>query len=231
MRSRILTLSAVGAAALAIAASTTTIAGAATNGAVPTHRDTARVATNVDTDSVCYTQTTVATGNAIVSQRFGPGFNMFNSRGADDFVTTLSTACAAISIDLPGQYFNGPGPATAVQVRFFFDNSGVPGAIYKTRNVQATATGFTDIAGTFHAPWTNPVVLQPSTTYWVSARARLNFNPFGNWGWDTLSPQFGNPAVWKNPGNGFSSGCVNWQTLPTCFGAGVGDDFAFTIND
>jgi hypothetical protein len=232
MRSRLLPLAAVAAAALAIAASTTSVAGAATHGgAVPTHQGTAQVKAAVHPNAICYTQLTAGSGIGVVSQKFGPGFNMYNSRAADDFVTTLATTCPAVSIDVPGMYFNGTGPAPRVQVRFYFDSSGIPGAIYKTRNVPATAAGFTDTLGTFHVPWLNPVVLQPSTTYWVSVRVRMNFSPGGEWGWETRSPQIGNFAVWENPGGAFGTGCPTWQPLATCFAAGTGDDLMFAIND
>ncbi len=154
-----------------------------------------------------------------------------NSRAADDFISTLATPCPAISIDVPGAYLNGTGPAPIVQVRFFHDRSGKPGAVYRTRNVPATAPGFTDTLGTFHIPWTKPVVLQPSTIYWVSVSVRMNFSPGGEWGWETLSPQSGNAAVWKNPGGGMGVGCRVWQPLATCFGSSSAADLMFTIND
>ena len=42
--------------------------------------------------------------------------------------------------------------------------------------------------------------------------------------------QSNSPAAWRNPGDGFASGCTDWGTIVTCgVGGGVDPDVLFQI--
>ena len=51
----------------------------------------------------------------------------------------------------------------------------------------------------------------------------------GEWGWNTNNTVAGKASLWKNPGNGFATGCTTYNTTTTCIPAGEGGDYAFAL--
>ena len=83
--------------------------------------------------------------------------------------------------------------------------------------------------GTYHVPLHRPVRLEPGT-YWLSVRANMSFS-VGQWGWEVVSQATGSVASWKNPGDGFGTGCTTYTDMQTCFGGSApGPDFMFSVN-
>jgi hypothetical protein len=75
---------------------------------------------------------------------------------------------------------------------------------------------------TFSITLTMPCILS-SGTHWVSVQANLNFFPDGQWSWFARAPQANNGAVFRNPGNGFATGCTSFGRRTTCVGGGCPD--------
>ena len=48
------------------------------------------------------------------------------------------------------------------------------------------------------------------------------------WGWE-LRAGDGEPAVWRNPGDGFGTGCVDWAPVTQCFSQALREGFMFEL--
>jgi hypothetical protein len=165
-------------------------------------------------------------GNAISSQNFEASFDAFDDAAADDFRVPAGVKWKVKSVTVTGIYFNGTGPAVSETVTFYQNAGGVPGAV----KTSATVTG-ADSSGSFVIVLPSPVGLgggPNGKTYWVSVVANMNFNPDGQWGWETRNTKVGKGGVWQNPGNGFGTGCTTWTRKGDCGLAG-GPDFMFAL--
>lgn len=172
----------------------------------------------------CYVQGS-ANGGGLVSQNFEAKFDDFDSRAADDF--RLKTPCAVQQVTVKGDYFNGSGPADSINVIIYRDSGGLPGAILK----QFADRSYTDPSGTGNFSITLPkTVLQPGL-YWLSVRANMDYDSAGEWEWLTNYNLHFNVPVWRNPGDGFGTGCIDYGSVFDC---GFDDEeggqsFSFTV--
>src|SRR5207247_692403 len=135
----------------------------------------------------------------------------FNDQTADDFAVPAGQTWQVTEVDAQGVYFNGNGPAASFNV-FFYTSvvSGtyhVPGAPVYT----ATAQTYVNTAGVFAVTLSSPPSLPGPATYFVSAQARQDFTPNGQWGWTDRTVQANDAAAWRNPGGGFGTPCTNWD--------------------
>ena len=178
-----------------------------------------------DVFPVLYTQADNDSGIGVVSQDFETANDGFDSEGADDFVVPPGVTWAVMSVTANGVYFNGAGPAPAVNLTIFADNAGVPGAAECAYPLQTPA----DSAGvfTFTLPTTCYLV---SGTYWIDVQARMDFAAGGEWGWETRTVQSNAAALWRNPGDGFGTGCTTFSPMHTCITAAGGPDFLFSLS-
>jgi hypothetical protein len=153
-------------------------------------------------DVVLYDQYDNLGTNATVSQNFEPGNVAFDSFTADDFVVPAGQTWQVTEVDVQGVYFNGPGPAASFNVFFYTDAATLPGT-----NVY-TATGLAYSGNpNFVIPLTTSATLPPGT-YWVSVQARMDFTPFGEFGWTDRTVQSNAGAAWQNPNGGFGTPCT-----------------------
>jgi hypothetical protein len=213
------------AVAVAVAALVAQTAAAQDPEGVPLPGSPASAPVHVDSAAKsCSEQLAGDTGRAVVSQNFEPEFNVYDNRGADDF--TLLRRCTIATVEVIGTYFDGIGGADSVDVKFYADGGGTPGALLEHRK----NLGYSDPTGTgsFTIPLAVPVPLKAGT-YWVSVRANIDFSTRGQWGWSTVGMAKGSHAKWKNPGDGFGTGCVTYGDLKTCVPVDEGPDFAFAL--
>ena len=140
---------------------------------------------------------------------------MYDDEAAEDFVVTDSTGWFVNQVEVDGQYFNGPGPATSVNVRFYTDASGLPGSIVAER-INGSFTEGPD-SGDFVVTFTQGVPLGPGL-YWVSVQANQYFTTTGQWGWTDRTVSANSGAAWRNPGGGFSTNCNAWGRRSTTCG-------------
>jgi len=173
---------------------------------------------------VLYDQNDNDSGVGIVSQNFESDFDAYDSQLADDFVVPDTGHPWQIrGITVTGVYFNGDGPAVSETVTFYADANGVPGEVENTQTVVGA-----DSAGSFTIPLEKFAL--PQGHYWVSVQANMDFNPGGEWAWETRNVQNATGAVWQNPGDGFATGCTSWTNLLTCIAAGEGPDLMFSLS-
>ncbi len=88
-----------------------------------------------------------------------------------------------------------------------FSQSGIP--ISGVNNLTIPLTGTPSLA---------------TGTYWVSV---LITDPV-QWSWCAKQAQLGAVAAWRNPGDGFSKGCIAYTALTSC--GSVGKSFLFRLN-
>ena len=173
---------------------------------------------------VLYDQYNNAGPNATSSQDFEAAFDPFDDELADDFVVPGGPNWNVESIDADGVYFNGPGPSASFNVRFYANSGTLPGALVATRLAQAYVQG----GSTFSITISPAVNLSPGT-YWVSVQARMDFTPFGQWGWTDRTVQSNSSAAWQNPGGGFGV-CPTWQPKLVCVPTASGPDCVYRLN-
>jgi hypothetical protein len=181
---------------------------------------------NADSDPVLYDQLTgITPPNSLTNQDFEASFNAYDSEGADDFVVD-GQGWYITGMDLCGVYSasNGTGPVNAVNVLFYDDNAGEPAAAPRcdyTGTVQTTG----GTAGPLGSPapmeidWDGtPCALEPGT-YWAVISISQTFGSAGQY-FTSTGP--GGNGLWRNPGNGFGTGCTDWATPASC-GIGTGE--------
>ncbi len=166
--------------------------------------------------STLYDQTDNPGSSSSTSQNFEAGFEAYDNAAADDFVVPDGFSWSVTGVYAPGVYFNGAGPLVSVDVTFYADAAGLPGAS------ECTAAGVApaDSAGTLTIALPGPCDLGAGK-HWVSVVANMDFATGGQWGWTERVPQSFDPAAWQNPGNGFGTGCTSWSGR---LGCGVGFD-------
>jgi hypothetical protein len=197
----------------------------ASSSAAPKAAGTGRVAKPAGVGfPIIYNQNNNDAGVGISSQNFEASLDSFDDAGADDFTIPAGQRWIIRAVIVTGVYFNGPGPADSETVSFYRNAGGLPGTLISTQTVVGM-----DNAGSFQIRLTTPVRLRAGT-YWVSVVANQNFDPDGQWGWETRSIANGSESAWQNPGDGFASGCVTWGNQQDCIGDfGQGPDFMFAL--
>jgi hypothetical protein len=174
---------------------------------------------------VLYDQTDFAGVSAVTSTDYNPPNDSLDTQIADDFTVPPGQSWQISQLDVKGILDGAPPPTMNV---FLYANSGtVPGAeLFRQANISATN------APDYSIPLTGAAALPPGT-YWVSAQqagGSLIFGQFSDWSWRSRTVQAGNPAVFRNPGNGFTTGCTDWGTLTSCNSPLVGPDVLFRLS-
>lgn len=177
---------------------------------------------------VLYDQTDNPGTNGFPSQDFEASFDAYDNQGADDFVIPAGDGSWTINeVYIMGSYSAGGGPMPAVNVYFYQNAGGLPGAqVFSALGVVPT-----DVGGDVTIALAPPAVL-PAGTYWVSVQAAMDFSPFGQWFWSTRAVQSNSPYAWQNPGGGFATPCSTWGAgAATCgVGGGVDPDSLFRLS-
>lgn len=161
---------------------------------------------------------------ATVSQDFETANDTYDDQGADDFIVPPAESWIIDGVDVAGQYFNGVGPADSFAVYFYTDAAGLPGTLVDSRLAQPYTNG-----ASASIALTSPIVLGAGS-YWVSVQAKMDLTVGGEWGWDNRTVQSGAVAAWRNPGNGFVTGCTFWGANNVCIPTAGGPDFVFRLN-
>ncbi len=176
------------------------------------------------TSVVLYDQTDSAGTNGFPAQNFETAYDAYDSEGADDFVVpaggwTVDTVNLVTSTGTPA--------ATTASVSFYPDAGGLPAAA-PTCSDAAAAANVTAASTTITL--TTPCVLGTAGTYWVAVQVNQNFGTNGQIFWSTRTVQSNSPYAWRNPGDGFASGCTDWAGGAACgVGGGVDPDALFQI--
>lgn len=164
--------------------------------------------------ALLYDQTDRAAATASSSQRFDAPLEAFDSQVADDF--TLGPGFWRLDrFDVVGV---GEGPGV-LDLYLYEDHSGAPGPeVYRALGLRPDA-GLESADVQLNLP--SPPTL-PGGTYWLSVQARLD-DAADQWAWRNRRQQSGAPAQFRNPPDGFGTGCVDWTARATCAGGNAPD--------
>ena len=173
-------------------------------------------------------QTDNASGNGSPDQDFETSFDIYDSLGADDFVTnpegwnidgieTIGTGGGSQSLSVTFYADGGNEEPDRDDVLCEYLNL-VPGADY------------TDAGGSMSITLPTACNIGGGTTAWLHVYTSQVFGGGGGQHfWSNRTVQDNAGAVWKNPGNGFGTGCVDWTTMTFCGVGGGFPDFLFQI--
>lgn len=179
--------------------------------------------------TACYDQMNSDQGSAGVSDKFTDQKTL-NSKAADDF--TLSSSCTVNEVDVFGGLYGWAGPVASFKVTFYQDSgTGVPGKpMGKQKNLTYTYTDSgSGLSGTYYIALNKPKTLAAGT-YWVNVQATMTLSTSGEWYWEGNTTQTGSPAAWKNPRDGFGTGCTAWCNEFNTIGVGPDHMFAIVTN-
>ena len=173
--------------------------------------------------TLLYDQTDAAAGNGVPAQNFEVAYDAYDSDAADDFVVpaggwTVSSFNLGVTSTFTG--------AVTSQVTVYADAGGLPGAA--TCSYAAAATNLDGLVATVTLPTTCAL---GAGTYWVGLAVNLDFAVGGQTFWSNRTTLSNSSAVWRNPGDGFASGCTTFTPLLSCagIGGGAGPDLLFQV--
>ncbi len=155
-----------------------------------------------------------------VSMDFEPTFDSSDSLGADDFEVPPGEVWLVQRAFVEG-VAEGPGSLDLVNTSLFATDGTLP-AEEPVYSRQLTADPATPLPN-FTLDLVDPVVL-PAGTWWLGAQASRQSGMQPSWYWQTNVELSGNPAAWRNPGNGFGHNCIAFGVRTECWGAGAPDN-------
>lgn len=168
---------------------------------------------------VLHSQLDGASGEAFWDIDYVSGEDNYDAAAADDFIVTSPAGWDVRHIFTPGMVQAGEG-IVWVNTTFYADAGGLPGAPLPDCDFPANLDFTTDGTGDLSI---NVDCNAPAGVVWFSQQVRtLDSEPFHHW--STRNSAAGNPFVWKNPGNGFGTGCIDWTPAELC-----GSDSADTL--
>lgn len=133
-------------------------------------------------------------------------------QAADDFRVPDTQTWTIETVFADGFYAGLVNPATEVNVFFYEDDNGLPGAeIYSALDLMPADDD--DGALTLDLP---EAVVLSAGHYWVSVQPKMDFFGDGRWFWFSESVQTYNEFAWRNPGNGYGTGCTDWSSRSDC---------------
>jgi len=184
-------------------------------------------APNWPDQSTLYDQTANATFNLSSCQDFEAAYDAYDAEGADDFVVTWADGWMVEQVGIIAGYWNGAGPANSIDVVFYDDAAGMPGST--VAGCSFMNNGYTDDGSSnFLMDFSGTPCYLPAGTYWVGIQGNVDFATGGQFGWGLESVQTGAGGVWRNPLDGFGSGCTSWTPRGNC--STIADpDYSFVI--
>ncbi len=170
--------------------------------------------------AMLYDQIPAISPDSITSQDFEAEFDAFDSMAADDFVVPAGKVWSIESASVRGTSnpFINPNPPTQAVVTLFSDADGLPGS-----EIGSQLASITDGSYPFMEMAMSPQPVLKGGTYWIGIQARLNALLLGGpqWFWGENATLSGSPAVFRNPGGSFDSGCEIFKVRSTsCTPAG-----------
>jgi hypothetical protein len=162
---------------------------------------------------ILYDQFSSPGNTGATSQQFEPALAIFDSQSADDFTVPSGETWLLTEVEAGGAYANGPGPAVSVNVAIYQSDNSLPGPAVYTATDTVYTTG--QAPGDLVVTLPNPVSLEAGT-YWLSVQAHQDLETHGQWYWTGRNGSSGARMAWRNPGDGFLSGCRNWTTATGC---------------
>jgi hypothetical protein len=181
---------------------------------------TAIAAPTSATAAVLYDQSADPAPDGAAANRFQPP-STFDAMLADDFTVPTGQTWRITSVDVFTSMLLAPLDSGSIFI--FADTGGQPGATLFNQNGIAPFAPGASVA----QPVTGAPSLKPGT-YWLSEQPVSSGST--QWFWATIAPQRGAAALWKNPGNGYGSGCTTYKPLSQCGFAPSQVDAKFRLN-
>ena len=182
-----------------------------------------------------YDQTDAAGGNGAPDQDFEASFDAYDAEGADDFDVDWPDGWNIDQVNTTGT--TGTPGGALVDVNVYSDNGGT---LLGGTNICA----YDDVPPTLDNAGSLTVDLPatcfaPNGLHWVAIQVNQNFGAFGQHFWSNRATQNNAPSLFRNPGNGFGTGCTDWSTQMGTLdgnpatgcgvGGGLNPDFLFSI--
>ncbi|MDP8200962.1 MAG: FlgD immunoglobulin-like domain containing protein [Candidatus Tenebribacter burtonii] len=146
----------------------------------------------------------ISNEGGISAQAFGDGYEEYDAEAADEFVVPAGETWIINQVVILG---TGPSsPMELANICFYDDNAGMPGTLLFE---------YLDVASAFGEDG-NIDCFIPDTqftegTYWMAAQGDIEYASYGQWFWRRqAAPTIGYEFYWRNPGDGFGSGCIDW---------------------
>jgi hypothetical protein len=167
--------------------------------------------------AVLYDQTNNPGGGWIGSTNFlnNVSYNSLDSQGADDFVVPGNQIWQVTRVSVGGDYegANGTQVVDSVMVQFYSNGAN---NLPQTRIYSATigpGSQFGElVSGNFVLTLTSAVSFPPGH-YWFSVQANKEVvqNNGVQWHWLERATQSQTASVWRNPGDGYATGCTSFK--------------------
>ncbi len=179
---------------------------------------------------VLWDQTAGISSADISSQDFTDGggqLDHYDTRAADDFLVPDGFYWIIDDIRAFGAFDDTtPDLIDSLDIYFFEDRDGLPGVEIK-KCVYKDVLPEDITVPNFVIDLPSPCRLGPGV-YWVSVQANIGFIVNGQWFWHENTIRRLSPFVWENPGNGFSTGCIQFSPAQADCGADF-PDLAFQL--
>lgn len=182
------------------------------------------------TSILLYDQFDGASGNGIPDQDFEVTLDAFDSMAADDFVVPLGATWIVDEVRSIGTTLVPGGAQVSVTMYANSEGGGnpdLPGpAIAGCTYMHLLPV---DSGGSFAIVLPTPCLL-PGGRYWVGIQTHQDLAVYGQHFWSVRGVQSGAEGVWRNPGNGFATGCTDFRPQTQCgVGGGASPDMLFQI--
>ena len=202
--------------------------------AVPVHAKTTSAALSVRSGNVAksHSGATAASPAAILYDQYDnlsnhglsssvrPDNPLLTIELADDFVVPSGQTWQVDQIDVRG-VAPFPGPSS-FDAHFYTDSAGLPGTLVAEQTNRPVGGTIPDYQVSL-----SPLVRLPAGTYWVSVQGHISNT---NWAWWARTVTTSNGTAYRNPGNGYGTGCIDWGRLSTCVGIADWEDQMFRLN-
>jgi hypothetical protein len=179
---------------------------------------------------VLYDSTPSTFGIHPTVQDFEASLDESDAVAADDFTVPAGQTWTLQRAFVDGRQPPPPGPNTTDTVNVaLFASAGTLAAASPIYSMQLSG-----VPGTVYPDFTLDLpgvqVLGPGT-YWFGAQAVMDFdsNVANVWFWGSVATQRGNKAAYRNPGDGFGSGCTAFAVMNTCVDNVTNPDLSFRL--
>lgn len=156
---------------------------------------------------------------------------LLDSEAADDFAVPAGQVWNVDRVVSRGFVLPASsGLPEAVDVAFLLDDGGKPGLPVCEFSAVANVTLEPEESGhTLHIDLPSPCTLCAGTRYWVALQAVDDDG--GSYTWRQSPLLAGHPAAWRNPNDGYGTGCTDWAAAAATCGQGDGEspDLAFEL--
>jgi len=181
-----------------------------------------------EADAVLWSQDDDDSFTGLTSQNFESSFDAYDCQAADDFVVPRGEVWAVRKVRARGFYGGVGGPADSENVVFYRSAGGVPAEEVASFMAVVGVEEGGEGSGMFLVALPETLKLKAGR-YWLSVQVNMDYNTNGAWSWEWRTSQNGKPAVWKNPGDGFDTGCTNYRPEAECVDFRGGPDHMFEL--